>query len=286
MRYCGREFSLPEIDLIRRLIAEHPLATRARLSQLVCERLDWRRADRRLKEMSCRVVMLRMQDDGLLHLPAPRHRHHNGQPYRRRTPQGDPEPTLQCASPKQLGDILLQPVLDRGESHLWNEYIDRYHYLGYQPLPGAQMRYFARAAGRIVALLGFGASAWMTQPRDLFIGWTAEQRQQRLHLVVNNSRFLVLPWINCKNLASRILALVSRRLANDWQLRYGYRPVLLETFVELPRFSGTCYHAANWIHLGQTKGRGKLEVANKFLLPKKAIWVYALHKNFRQLLCG
>jgi len=286
MRYCGRGFSTADLASIRQLISDHPTATRARLSRLVCEQLTWQRDDGRLKDMSCRVAMLRMQDDGLLQLPPPRNGNNNGKPYLRRTLLAEPASLLEAASPKQLEDLHLQLVTDRHDSHLHNEYLDRYHYLGYQPLPGAQLRYFVRANGRIVALLGFGAAAWKTQPRDLFIGWTPEQREARLHLLINNARFLILPWIRCKNLASAILGMAARRIAQDWQLHYGYRPVLLETFVELSRFRGTCYRAANWKLLGETQGRGKLDVHNQALLPKKAIWVYPMVKNFRQVLCA
>ena len=286
MRYCGRDFASADIHGIRQIIEAHPTATRARLSRLVCEQLDWRRDDGRLKDMSCRVAMLRMQDDRVLHLPPPRNGNNNGKPYRRRTRQAEPAALLEAASPTALGALHLQVVTDRHDSHLHNELIDRYHYLGYQPLPGAQLRYFVRANRRIVALLGFGAAAWKTQPRDLFIGWTPEQRQQRLHLVTNNARFLILPWVRCKNLASAILGMAARRLPQDWNLRYGYSPVLLETFVELPRFRGTCYRAANWSLLGTTKGRGKLDLYNQALLPKKAVWVYPLVKNFRRVLCA
>jgi hypothetical protein len=284
IRYCGRSFTSSEIEGIRLLIANHPTATRARLSRLVCEQLGWRRDDDRLKDMSCRVAMLRMHDDGLVCLPPPRNGNNNGKPYLRRTPLAEPEKQLLATSPRDLGDLQLQLVTDRPDSHLHNEYLDRYHYLGYQPLPGDQLRYFVRAGGRILALLGFGAAAWKTQPRDSFVGWTAQQRQQRLHLVTNNARFLILPWVRCNNLASCILGMVARRLADDWQCRYGYRPVLLETFVEQPRFRGTCYKAANWIFLGLTKGRGKLDVRNQARLPKKAIWVYPLDKQFRRTL--
>lgn len=285
MRYCGRDFSSAEFHAILQIIEAHPTATRARLSRLVCEQLDWRRDDGRLKDMSCRVAMLRMQDDGVLQLPPPRNGNNNGKPYRRRTLQAEPAARLEAASPTALGALHLQVVTDRHDSHLHNELLDRYHYLGYQPLPGAQLRYFVRANRHLVALLGFGAAAWTIQPRDSFIGWTPEQRQQRLHLVTNNARFLILPWVRCKNLASAILGLAARRLPQDWHQHYGYRPVLLETFVELPRFRGTCYRAANWSLVGTTKGRGKLDLYNQALLPKKAVWVYPLVKNFRQFLC-
>ncbi len=285
MRYCGREFSAADLSLIRQLIAVRPTATRALLSRLVCEQLKWRRTDGRLKDMSCRVAMLRMQDDGLLQLPPPRNGNNNGKPYLRRTPQAEPTSPLNAASPKRLADLQLQLVTDRHGSHLHNELLERYHYLGYQPLPGAQLRYFVRTEARIVALLGFGAAAWKTQPRDLFIGWTVEQREARLHLVANNARFLILPWVRCKNLASYLLAMAARRVAADWQLHYGYSPVLLETFVETQRFRGTCYRAANWTLLGETKGRGKLDVHHQADVPKKAVWVYPLRTDFRELLC-
>jgi hypothetical protein len=286
VRYCGREFSTTDISSIQRLLEENPTATRARLSRLVCEQIDWRRGDGRLKDMSCRVAMLRMQDDALLQLPPPRNANNNGKPYLRRTLLAEPDVALDVASPSKLGDLQMQLVTERHDSHLHNEYLERYHYLGYQPLPGAQLRYFVRAEGHIVALLGFGAAAWKTRPRDLFIGWTAEQREARLHLVANNARFLVLPWIRCKNLASYILAMAARRVAADWQLHYGYSPVLLETFVEKPRFRGTCYGAANWRFLGETRGRGKLDVHHRASMPKKAVWVYPLRRDFREALRG
>ena len=282
MRYCGRDFRGSEMVAVRTLIADHPTANRARLSRLLCDVLDWRRPDGRLKDMSCRVAMLRMQNDGLIQLPPPQNGNNNGKPYRRRTPQAAPELFPKVGSVGDLVDLNLELVTGRKQSHLWNEYIDRYHYLGYQPLPGAQLRYFARTGDQVIALFGFGAAAWTTAPRDRFIGWTSEQRQRQLELVVNNARFLILPWVHCRNLATKLLGMATRTLADDWQQRYKYRPVLLETFVETPRFRGTCYKAANWIYLGETQGRGKLD---REKLPIKAIWVYPLVKHFRRQLC-
>jgi len=285
-RYCGRPFSRAELDQIQQLIGARPAASRAQLSRLVCAELDWKREDGRLKEMSCRVAMLRMQTDGLLQLPPPRNGNHNGKPWYRRTVHAEPDAPLRADGPRALGTLQLQRVSHRPESQLHNEYIDRYHYLGYQPLPGAQLRYFVRAGGRLVALLSFGAAAWKTQPRDHYIGWTPAQRQEHLHRVVNNARFLILPWIECRNLASSILARAARQIAADWQLQYGYRPLLLETFVEQERFRGTAYQAANWLCLGQTTGRGKLDVHHQARLPIKAVWVCPLDKHFRRVLCG
>ena len=283
--FCGRPFTDLEIERIRQIIAEHPGANRARLSRMVCEALDWRKPDGLLKEMSCRVAMIRMQERGLIALPMPTKRNGNGKRYRRRTVEAEPELFTINRPVDQLANLHLKLVVGRKASHLWNEYIDRYHYLGYQPLPGAQLRYFAWAEGRPVGLLGFGAAAWKTAPRDQYIGWTKEQRKSNLQLVVNNSRFLILPWVRSRNLASKLLSMATHRLPDDWQNHYKYRPVLAETFVETPRFHGTCYKAANWRYLGQTKGRGKLDVKNEAKLPVKSVLIYPLAPNFRTVLC-
>lgn len=283
MRYCGREFTPAEIDLIRELLTT-PKMNRARLSREVCERLGWRRESGALKDMSCRVALLRMHTDGLIGLPPPR----NPKPVAYRSYPHLEQAVLEPATLPNidLARLTVEPVLIRADSLLWNAYIERHHYLGHQLMPGAQLRYFVRAAGHIIAALGFGASAWKVKPRDQLIGWTAEQRQRNLHLVVNNARFLILPWIRCKNLASRILALISKRLPDDWQARYAYRPVLLETFVEKPRFTGTCYKAANWQNLGDTQGRGKLDTLHRKDQPIKSIWIYPLTPKFQRQLCN
>ncbi|OGK84504.1 MAG: hypothetical protein A2X53_03480, partial [Candidatus Rokubacteria bacterium GWA2_70_23] len=200
MRYCGREFSDADLACIRRIAEGEPGRTRRAISRLVCEAFGWRKPDGGLKDMSCRVVLWRMQRAGVVRLPAPRHRSSNDARAPRRTSQAEPAPPL-LTSAGDLRDLRLDVLASRAESLLWNEYVDRYHSLGYQPLPGAQLRYFARAEGRLLALFGFGAAAWKTAPRDRFIGWTAQQRAQRLPLVVNNARFLILPWIASRHLA-------------------------------------------------------------------------------------
>jgi hypothetical protein len=283
MKYCGREFAPAEIALIRELL-RLPQINRSRLSREVCERLNWRRDNGGLKDMSCRVALLRMQADGLIALPPPR----NAKPVAYRSYPHIEQAVLEPASIPgiELAALKLDLVLTKADSLLWNAYIEHHHYLGHQLMPGAQLRYFVRAAGHIVAALGFGASAWKVKPRDQLIGWTTAQRQRNLHLIVNNARFLILPWIHCKNLASRILALITRRLPADWHARYAYRPVLLETFVEKPRFTGTCYKAANWQHLGDTQGRGKLDIQHRNSQPIKSIWIYPLVRNFSQRLCN
>jgi hypothetical protein len=281
MRYCGREFDPQELELIRELIAKDPSLTRADLSRLVCKNLDWYKADGGLKEMSCRVAMLRMQNHGLIQLPAPRRR----QPQSRILFTSATEPASVVDVPVHaLPPLQIQLVAQKDVSRLWNEFIHRYHYLGYKPLPGAQLRYFITADQQPLALLGFGASAWQCAPRDRYIGWNPEQRKKNLHLIINNARFLILPWIQSKNLASKILAQAARRIQGDWQNRYNYRPVLLETFVEKDRFAGTCYKAANWHYMGETKGRGKLGPYGIQSVPIKDLWLYPLESEFRNQL--
>ena len=283
MRYCGRTFTAVELERIRALIAVEPAPSRYRLSCQVCEEFAWRRPDGRLKDMSCRVALLRMATDGLIRLPPPKKAKPLSYQAHPHIEQQVLEPLL--VPPIELLRLAIEPVGKKRESLLWNAYIQRHHYLGHQPIPGAQLRYFVRAAGEVVALLSFGASAWKTQPRDEFIGWTPEQRERNLHLIVNNARFLILPWIECKNLASRVLALATRRLAHDWHARYAYRPVLVETFVEKPRFTGHCYKTANWQYLGDTQGRGKLDTFHLRGKPVKSLWIYPLTRHFRRQLC-
>ena len=277
-RYCGRDFHPSEILEIRRLIAEDPDRTRAELSRLTCRALAWYKADGGLKEMSARVAMLRMQEDGLIKLPPPRRKRPDATVTI--TSQTDPGQQI-CKPARALMPLSLRRVLKKQDSRLWNEYIQRYHYLGHKPLPGAQIRYILFSEEQPIALLGFGAAAWQTAPRDRYIGWSHDQRKRNLPLIVNNARFLILPWVQSRNLASMILGMAARALPDHWQEQYGYRPVLLETFVEKPRFEGTCYKAANWRYLGQTKGRGKLGPAGKQSVPIKDLWVYPLETAFR-----
>jgi hypothetical protein len=283
MRYCGRLFTEAEIDWIRELLATQPQLNRRNLSREVCKHLAWLRPDGRPKEMSCRVAMLRMEKDGLFTLPLPRKTRPTGYQVSREVEHATEAPAV--VSEVDLASLAVD-VVNRRYSSLWNGYIQRYHYLGHQLIPGAQVRYFVRAGDQIVALLSFGASAWKTKPRDDLIGWTAEQRERNLHLIVNNSRFLILPWIRRKNLASRILSVISKRLPQDWLSIYGYSPVMLETFVEKPRFTGTCYKAANWQYLGDTQGRGKLDRYKLYAKPVKSVWIYPLVSNFRRQLCS
>ena len=283
-RYCGRDFDAAEIDWIRALIAQRPTLRRAALSRALCERLGWRKPDGGLKDMSARVAMLRMHRDGLIALPPPR----NGPRTMRPPPPAPatgPPPSPPPADLDEVRPVRVQPVADGAEGRRWNAFVAHHHYLGYTPLPGAQLRYFARAAdGRPLALFGFGAAAWKTAPRDRFVGWTPERRRRNLPLVVNNARFLILPWIRIPNLASHLLAQVERRLPDDWHRRYAIRPVLLETFCETPRFDGAAYRGANWIPVGRTQGRGKLDRRHEFARPVKIIYLKPLRPDWKDAL--
>lgn len=279
-RYCARDFSQAELVTIAELMRAEPNLNRAQLSRRVCEMLDWRKTGGAVKEMSCRVAMLRMQADGLIELPASRIRQRRRRAQAQATSASDEQPAL--TMPVHELPALRLEIVQAASPHarLWNEYMARYHELGFTPLSGSQMRYAVFAGDRWVALLSFGASAWKLASRDAFIGWSHAQRLANLQRVVNNARFLILPWVRSKGLASKVLAKAARRLPADWQHRYGYRPVLLETFVQTDRHRGTCYRAANWTHVGQTVGRGKKALTHEQTLPIKDVWLYPLRRDY------
>ena len=189
-KYSGRYFSTTQISQIRQLIADHPKLNRAELSRHVCRMMGWYKADGGLKQMSCRVAMLRMHADGLIRLPAPARTKPALRPI---SFTATTDPRTPISQPVHLLGPVRLSLIERPDSALWNEYIQRYHYLGYTPLPGAQLRYFVRVEHQIVALLGFGAAAWHAAPRNHYIGWDHEHRQRNLPLLVNNARFLILP---------------------------------------------------------------------------------------------
>jgi Druantia protein DruA len=288
-RYCGREFSPAELDHIGKLLEIQPVLGRVALSRRICQDLGWLNVLGQPKTMSCRVALLRMEKDGLIRLPPPLTRNGPGPDRPRRfefSAASDPREPVQ-GSVRALQPLVFERVEKGPLSSLWNELIQRYHYLGYRPLSGAQMRYLVWSTDRrLVAALGFGASAWQVKARDQHIGWNHEQRVGGLHQIVNNARFLILPWARCPGLASHILSATPTPLRADWICRYGYAPVLLESFVEVPHFSGASYRAAHWLRLGQTRGRGKLEKNNQQVLPLKEIWSYPLHSHYRQILCA
>lgn len=284
-RYCGRDFTAADLAHIRQLLDRKPPLNRVQLSRRICQDLGWLNPLGHPKEMSCRVALLRLQKDGLIQLPKPLTKNGNGRVRPMLTAAWEPRGAVRQPV-RALEPLQFQTVQSPAASRLWNELMQRHHYLGYGPLSGAQMRYLIWSEdGQLLAALGFGASAWQIKPRDQYIGWDDRQRRLGLHRVVNNARFLILPWVRSPGLASRILSGMIKPLLSDWVLHYGHRPLLLESFVESPRFAGTSYQAANWICVGQTQGRGKLEKQHRQACPVKQIWLYPLDPLFRKILC-
>ena len=285
-RYHGRDFTTAEMALMRSLIAASPQQTRAGLAREFCHAINWVGPDDRIRAMMARLTMLAMHRDGIITLPPPRQaprRLRKPEPCRETDPPQAPVPeTLEAVRPIRLVCIT---GADRKASRVWNGFVARWHYLGYTPLIGAQMRYAAEdREGRTLALLGFSAAAWKTAPRDAFIGWLPQVREKNLQYVIDNSRYLILPWVRIPNLASHILSEARRQLPQDWYDRYKVAPVLMETFVEIPRFTGAVYKASGWIRVGTTRGRGKYDSKNECAKPKKDIWLCPLRKDWKRTL--
>jgi hypothetical protein len=284
-RFSGRDFTEQELAAIRSWLADEKLC-REHLARRVCQEFGWLNSQGKLKTMSCKVALLRMERAGLIVLPPPLTIPNN----HRKKPDAElllPLPESHLAlNAEQLRQVRLEVVETKAQRAIYHQHMQAHHYLGAGSMAGAQLRYLARSGCEVVAAMGFGASAWLVAGRDRFIGWSDTSRRSRLHMVVNNNRFLILPWVRTPNLASRLLSLASRRIGTDWLSRYGYRPVLLETFIEQGRFTGACYRAANWIDVGTTKGRGKLEKHHQTVVPLKSILIYPLQKNFRAILAG
>lgn len=282
MKICGKKITPELLAQIREIISSHPDISRRQLSHRVCERLDLRSPNGARQDVSCRVALLKLHQQGQIELPAAKPHPNLKRSSSTKTELLLPEPTtVQCGF-QQLGQIRLLRIKpgDRDQSQRWNAMMQRYHYLGAGPLCGAQIRYFIESERYgILGGLAFSAAAWRVSVRDRWIGWDDSSRQQHLNQVVNNSRFLILPTVNVKNLASHVLAMAAKQLTIDWPAQYAITPVLLETFVEPGRFLGTCYQAANWVSLGPTKGRGRQDKKNQYSVPVKNVYVYPLRNN-------
>ena len=288
LTFCGRTFSAPELALMRQIAAEFAGLGRTEMARTICELLEWKRPSGGLKNHECRQLLERLQAQGWLGLPQ----------LRRLGPRGPRRVPLSAASQKQrelTGTASqyepLRLMLVEGASadgRLWMELVERYHYLGYRVPVGAQLRYLVRSehsGEAVLACLQWTSAAWKMAVRDRWIGWSAVERARNLPYIVNNSRFLILPWIRVMGLASKILAQAARHLPSDWQRRYGYRPLLLETLVDGRRFAGTCYRAANWILLGETAGRGRMDRYHQADgSARKLLFVYPLCPEVQQRL--
>jgi len=284
--YCGRTFTAQEMELMRLVAHDYAQLGVTEIARTICELLEWKRPSGGLKNHECRQLLERLQAEGVLMLPALRPL--GGKGPRRvelSQPRLDPEPVA-CAA-RECEPLELVLVEGKAESRRWREQVERYHYLGCRVPFGANLRYWVRSRDRELACLLWTSPAWKMQARDAWIGWSDEGRQRNLQGIVNNGRFLILPWVRVKGLASKILALSARQLPHDWQTRYGHRPLLLETLVDASRFRGTCYRAANWIHVGQTTGRGRMDREHRnHGQAIKDIFVYPLVRDARRHLCG
>jgi hypothetical protein len=289
--FNGRTFSVEDLGVIRTLTTDCAGLPRTELAATLCELLEWRRPTGKLKTHEGRRLLEHLATQGLVALPPLRVAAvHPGPRTPPRSAQGAPQPaivgTVRDVAPVQLEVV---PAGRHGVSRLWRELIGRYHYLGETVPVGATLRYLVRAGRRpdqLLACLGWTSAAWRIAVRDRWIGWTDAQRPRALPYVVNNSRFLILPWVQVTGLASHLLGRCARQLPQDWHRQYGVRPLLLETLVDPARFRGTCYRAANWRLLGETVGRGRMDRANVLTghAPKR-VFVYPLGRDVPQRLC-
>lgn len=285
--FCGRVFTAVEIDLIGQIVSDFPRLSQHELAHTVCELLDWRRANGGLKSPEAVELLDRLRQRGRLPaLPALRKTKSRGAQGTRLESISDPQPPLSGAL-SQYQPVELELVTTLAQRRLFQQYIQRYHPLGYRVPYGAQLRYLIRSQPRqfLLGCLLFTSAAWKMAPRDAWIGWREEARQRNLPRVVNNGRFLIFPWVEIPHLASHVLALATRRLPSDWLAAYAGTPVLLETLVDRSQYAGTSYRAANWICVGQTQGRGRMDRTHQADRSIKDIWLYPLARNWREQLC-
>jgi len=289
----GRPIGAADLEQVRQLLAMHPDWSRRRLSQHLATLWHWHNPVGQLKDMAARTLLLKLEQRGWIALPPRRQVPSNRMcPKRLARTEG-----LVSESPRREALGVLLPLAIRevstaseaGPRALFDRLLHGHHYLSYRGPVGQNLQYLASdGQGRPLACVLFGAAAWQCADRDQYIGWDAATRAQRLHLIANNSRFLILPWVQVPHLASHLLSRVARRLSRDWQHKYGHPIYLLETFVQRDRFAGACYRAANWQRVGQTKGRSRQNRPDgrPYRLPRKDVYLYPLHPHFRQRLQG
>ena len=283
-RVRDKILDIEDINLINNLIKTEGSRGRTYISKQLCRIWDWRSPNGIYRDMTCRQLLRSLDRKGLIKLPPPI------KPgrivgYKNKTVL----PSSLNMNPidrylSTFSDINVEIVRGTNKENIYNGLIGAYHYLGYHQGVGEQLKYLVYGNGRLLSCIGFGSSAWKVACRDRYIGWDQFTREQRLFLIVNNHRFLILPWVKVPNLASHILGCISRRLRNDWQSYYNHDIVLIETFVEGDRFKGVSYRAANWHYLGQTTGRGRNDHTHRSIKPIKDVYVYPLTKDFRERL--
>jgi len=282
----GKTISQKEIEQIKEILARHPTWGRTKISRVLSEEWDWRNDKGQIKDIACRSLLRKLENKGHIKLPAPRHK-----PLPRMRDQRRAQLRFsfltnisEARTLKEIIPLTISVVSPRSDDgKLFAALLAEHHYLGYKGSVGEHLAYLIRDnCGRSLACLLFGAPAWKVAPRDNYIGWKDEQRQRNLKLVANNMRFLLLSRV--PHLASHLLGIIARRVSRDWQEKYGHPIVLLETFVEKQRFTGTCYRAANWVCVGQTRGRSRNDRYNCICVPIKDIYCYPLTRNFKELL--
>jgi hypothetical protein len=286
LTFCGRVFGAGELELMRQTALDFSTLGVTEIARTVCELLEWKRPSGGLKNHECRQLLERLQAEGFLKLPEVQKLGGRG-PRRADTSGACSEPAPVACAASECEPMELVLVEGQAESRRWREQVERHHYLGCCVPFGAHLRYWVHHRERELACLLWTSPAWKMQARDEWIGWSDEQRRRNLQSIVNNGRFLMLPWVRVKGLASKILALSARQMPRDWEIRFGCRPLLLETLVDSARFRGTCYRAANWTHVGQTAGRGRMDQEHKVHgQAVKDIYVYPLARDAQQQLCG
>jgi hypothetical protein len=285
--FCGRELVAREISLIRQIVGDYPDLSQTELASTICELLDWRRPNGGLKSRECFLFLQQLQQRGWVEsLPVLRLTKQPGNYPTRIEASSDPQPSIDGPLANYL-PLELRRVQTPRQGHLFRQYIDRYHYLGFKVPYGASLRYLVHSRNpphHPLACLLFQSAGWRMAPRDQWIGWSGQARQVNLPRVVDNSRFLIFPWVEIPNLASHILSLAARQVAPDWEELYHVRPVLLETLVDRDRFAGTCYRAANWLHVGITQGRGRMDRFHQSPTSRKDILMYPLRRHWREIL--
>ncbi len=280
--FSGRAFSPKDIEMIQWVSRTYPKLSRRELASTICEFLDWLTPAGKPKIQQCTSFLVELESEDIITLP----------PKQAQGRGSDKLVVVDFDTSEITGDIKLYEPLrlkiarPGKEQKRWKSYVNQYHMLGYQKVFGSRLCYFIQSGEKELGCIQFSASAWALEDRDDWIGWSIEDKKERLHLVINNSRYLIFPWVKVKNLASKALALAARRIQDDWLREYCYAPVLLETFVDSEHFQGTCYKAANWTLLGQTKGRGRGDINHAYEISKKDIYVYPLQEDFRACLKG
>lgn len=284
--FSGREFTEIDIDLIKEITRMYPGLSRKELAQTICENIEWQTHSGTYKYQQCKDFLEILSEEGIIKLPPKQiQRKHDRQLHDSKGFEL-PEPKGIEGEVKDIEPIELIIARAGVDLKRWRKYIDKYHILGDKYVFGSQLHYFIKAKDQELGCIQFSASSWALAKREEWIGWDLEDRKKRLHLIINNSRYLIFPWVKIKNLASKVLSLAAKQIQKDWLREYCYAPVMLETFVDIEKYKGTSYKAANWRYLGQTAGRGRMDKHHKNPVSPKAIYMYALEKDFRAYLKG